>query len=174
VHGYAQQISKHGGENIPNAGIAPKPRSFPADGSLGQQIDWFRHQFLKLADKASSTKERGEFLKLAFMATLKGENAFASDGAMALYMHAAQNFSRHATEVKERALVAADQGLQPLIGGELDIGGSAPTSVSINTASRSRPRRIVAKSACTRRPRISLESKSAVPAPPPRCQGGWA
>jgi hypothetical protein len=57
---------------------------FPADGSLGQQIDWFRHQFLKLADKASSTKERGEFLKLAFMATLKGENAFASDEA-ALY-----------------------------------------------------------------------------------------
>ena len=56
---------------------------FPADGSLGQQIDWFRHQFLKLADKASSTKERGEFLKLAFMATLKGENAFASDEAMA-------------------------------------------------------------------------------------------
>jgi hypothetical protein len=52
---------------------------FPADGTTGQQIDWFRRQFLKLADKASSTKERGDFLKLAFMATLKGENAFAAD-----------------------------------------------------------------------------------------------
>jgi len=43
-------------------------------------VQW---QFLKLADKASSTKERGEFLKLAFMATLTGENAFASDEAAA-------------------------------------------------------------------------------------------
>jgi len=52
---------------------------FPADGSQGQQIDWFRRRFLKLADKASSIKEEGEFLKLAFMATLKGESAFAAD-----------------------------------------------------------------------------------------------
>ena len=57
---------------------------FPADGTQGQQIDWFRRQFLKLADKVSSTNDRrealklkhqGEFLKLAFMATLKGQNA---------------------------------------------------------------------------------------------------
>jgi hypothetical protein len=52
---------------------------FPADGSLSKQIDWFKQQFLKLADKASTTKERGEFLKLAFMATLKGENALGAD-----------------------------------------------------------------------------------------------
>ena len=58
---------------------------FPADGTTGQQIDWFRRQFLKLADKASSTKEQGEFLKLAFMATLKGENARGADDAMAQY-----------------------------------------------------------------------------------------
>ena len=50
---------------------------------MGQQIDWFRRQFLKLADKASGTKERSEFLKLAFMATLKGENACAADEAEA-------------------------------------------------------------------------------------------
>jgi hypothetical protein len=59
---------------------------FPADGTTGQQIDWFRRQFLKLADKASSTKERGEFLKLAFMATLKGDAAFRSDDALQQYM----------------------------------------------------------------------------------------
>jgi hypothetical protein len=56
---------------------------FPADGTTGQQIDWFRRQFLKLADKVSSTNDRreavklkhqGEFLKLAFMATLKRQN----------------------------------------------------------------------------------------------------
>ena len=58
---------------------------FPAEGSLGQQIDWFRRQFLKLADKASSTKERGEFLKLAFMATLKGRNTSSPDEALAQY-----------------------------------------------------------------------------------------
>jgi hypothetical protein len=75
---------------------------FPADGSLGQQIDWFRHQFLKLADKASSTKERGEFLKLAFMATLKGENAFASDGAMALYGEQPGERARQKLEEAER------------------------------------------------------------------------
>jgi hypothetical protein len=46
-------------------------RGFPADGSLHKQIDWFRRQFLKLAEKASTTKELGEFLKLAFMATLR-------------------------------------------------------------------------------------------------------
>jgi hypothetical protein len=56
-------------------------RGFPADGPLNKQIDWFRRQFLKLADKASTTKERGEFLKLAFMATLKGEGTGASDEA---------------------------------------------------------------------------------------------
>ena len=51
---------------------------FPADGTLREQTDWYRQQFLKLADKASSTRERGKYLKLAFMATLKGgatENA---------------------------------------------------------------------------------------------------
>ena len=47
---------------------------FPAEGSRGQQIDWFRRQFLKLADKALSAKERGDWLKMAFMATLKGED----------------------------------------------------------------------------------------------------
>jgi hypothetical protein len=61
-------------------------RGFPANGTQGQQIDWFRRQFLRLADKASSTKERGEFLKLAFMATLKGENARGADAAMQQYM----------------------------------------------------------------------------------------
>ena len=58
---------------------------FPAEGSRGQQIDWFRRQFLRLADKASSTKEQGEFLKLAFMATLKGENAGGSAEATEQY-----------------------------------------------------------------------------------------
>jgi hypothetical protein len=58
---------------------------FPAAGTRGRQIDWFRRQFLKLADKASSTKKRGDFLRLAFMATLKGENARGSDDAMAQY-----------------------------------------------------------------------------------------
>jgi hypothetical protein len=45
---------------------------FPAEGNLGQRIDWFRRQFLKLADKASSTKERVEFLKLAFLGGTEG------------------------------------------------------------------------------------------------------
>jgi hypothetical protein len=58
---------------------------FPVEASLGQQIDWFRRQFLRLADKASSTKERGEWLKLAFMATLKGENVRDSDDVMQQY-----------------------------------------------------------------------------------------
>jgi hypothetical protein len=67
---------------------------FPASGTLGQQIDWFRRRFLKLADKVSSTNDRrealklkhqAEFLKLAFMATLKGENARCSDGALEQY-----------------------------------------------------------------------------------------
>jgi hypothetical protein len=59
-------------------------RGFPADGTQGQQIDWFRRRFLKLADKASSTKERGDLLKLAFMPTLRGESAFAADEQSAL------------------------------------------------------------------------------------------
>jgi hypothetical protein len=58
---------------------------FPADGTTGQQIDWFRRRFLKLAEKASNIKEQGEFLKLAFMATLKGESARGADDAMAQY-----------------------------------------------------------------------------------------
>jgi hypothetical protein len=79
-----QHISKHGGENIPNAGVSAAPRSWiPSRRKSRAAIDWFQRQFLKLADKATSTKERGEFLKLAFMATLKGESAFASDEAMA-------------------------------------------------------------------------------------------
>jgi hypothetical protein len=76
-----QHISKHGGENDPER-WSQRPRhahGFPADGTTWQQIDWFRRQFLKLADKASRTKERGDFLRLAFMATLKGESAFAAD-----------------------------------------------------------------------------------------------
>jgi hypothetical protein len=60
-------------------------RGFPADGSLGEQIDWFRRRFLKLADKSSSIKEQGEFLKLAFMATLKGEGMRGSDDSTAQY-----------------------------------------------------------------------------------------
>jgi hypothetical protein len=35
-----------------------------ADGTHGQQIDWFQRQFLKLAEKASSTNDRREALKL--------------------------------------------------------------------------------------------------------------
>jgi hypothetical protein len=75
---------------------------FPADGTTGQQIDWFRRQFLKLADKASSTKERGDFLKLAFMATLKGENACGADDAMAQY----QEFNR----ITERQMAKFEEG----------------------------------------------------------------
>jgi hypothetical protein len=33
-------------------------RGFPAEGSLEQQIDWFRRRFLKLADEASSIKDQ--------------------------------------------------------------------------------------------------------------------
>jgi hypothetical protein len=58
---------------------------FPADGSLRKQVQWFCREFLKLADKAKSTKERGEFLRLAFMATLKSENVSDSEETMALY-----------------------------------------------------------------------------------------
>jgi hypothetical protein len=82
-------------------------RGFPTGGSLGQQIDWFRRPFLRLADKASSTKERGEFLKLAFMATLKGENARGSDEAIAQYDEqlklAGQKFEEYRAE-REAAL----------------------------------------------------------------------
>ena len=56
-------------------------RGFPAHGTLRAQVAWFRQQFLKLADKASSDKERGNYLKLAFMATLKGDPTGASDDA---------------------------------------------------------------------------------------------
>ena len=58
---------------------------FPANGSVRDQVQWFSREFLKLADRASSTKERGEFLKLAFTAVLKGENAGSSNDAMAQY-----------------------------------------------------------------------------------------
>jgi hypothetical protein len=75
---------------------------FPADGGLSKQIDWFRQQFLKIADKASSTKERGEFLKLAFMATLKGENALGSDGAM-------EQYAEHLGREKQRTEQARTQ-----------------------------------------------------------------
>ena len=63
---------------------------FPADGTQGQQIDWFRRQFLKLAEKASSTNDRrqalklkhqSEFLKLAFMSTSRVQNADGRDDA---------------------------------------------------------------------------------------------
>jgi len=73
---------------------------FPADGSFGKQIDWFRRQFLKLADKASSPKERGEFLKLAFTATLKGGDAGNSDQTLAQYC---EHLKRMLAEQQARA-----------------------------------------------------------------------
>jgi hypothetical protein len=84
---------------------------FPADGTTGRQIDWFRRQFLKLADKVGSTEDRrdalklkhqGEFLKLAFMATLKGENARGPDDAMAQY----HEFNR----ITERQMAKFEEG----------------------------------------------------------------
>jgi hypothetical protein len=70
-------------KHIPSAGVSRYVHGFQADGTLeAQQIDWFRRQFLKLADKASSTKEPRDFLRLAFMATLKGETAFAADDSV--------------------------------------------------------------------------------------------
>jgi hypothetical protein len=67
---------------------------FPAKGTQRERIDWFRGEFLKLAEEVLRTKnpgeiqrlkQRGEFLKLAFTATLKGENAGGSDEAMDQY-----------------------------------------------------------------------------------------
>jgi hypothetical protein len=78
-----QDILKNGGASIPSAGhdaIVTTADFPPTDRSIGRLIG-FRRQFLKLADKASTTKERGEFLRLAFMATLKGEGTGASDEA---------------------------------------------------------------------------------------------
>jgi hypothetical protein len=72
---------------------------------MGQQIDWFRRRFLRLADKAASTKERGEFLKLAFMATLKGENARGLDDAMAQYAE----FRKREDERNEEAHALRDE-----------------------------------------------------------------
>jgi len=46
-------------------------------------VSWFQREFLKLADEALSPKERGDLLKLAFTATLKGDNA--GDSTDALY-----------------------------------------------------------------------------------------
>src|SRR6516165_1347300 len=67
---------------------------FPADGSFGKQIDWFRRQFLKLADKASSPKERGEFLKLTFRVTLKNQNTGGPDEAMTQYREHLERIER--------------------------------------------------------------------------------
>jgi hypothetical protein len=50
----------------------PRSARFPDEGSRSQQFAWFQRQFLKLADEASSPKERAGFLKLALSATLKG------------------------------------------------------------------------------------------------------
>jgi hypothetical protein len=90
---------------------------FPADGSLGQQIDWFRRHFLKLADKASSTKERGDFLRLAFMATLKGENARGADDAMAQYQ---EHLARTIEQAEERR-VQREAAFPSTTDGEVDI-----------------------------------------------------
>jgi hypothetical protein len=90
---------------------------FPADGTTGQQIDWFRRQFLKLADKASSTKERGDFLKLAFMATLKGENARGADDAMAQYQ---EHLARTIEQAEERR-VQREAAFPSTTDGEVDI-----------------------------------------------------
>jgi hypothetical protein len=82
---------------------------------MGQQIDWFRRQFLKLADKVSSTNDRrgalklkhqGEFLKLAFMATLKGENARGADDAMAQ----CQQYQQELDRVAERQMAKLEEG----------------------------------------------------------------
>ena len=81
---------------------------FPADGTQGEQIDWFRRQFLKLADKVSSTdnrrealklKHQGEFLKLAFMATLKRQNEDVRDDVPPQYAE----FRRRQDEKNEEA-----------------------------------------------------------------------
>lgn len=45
---------------------------FPADGTLREQVDWFRLQFLKLADKASSDKERGQLSEARLQGDLGG------------------------------------------------------------------------------------------------------
>jgi hypothetical protein len=60
-----------------------------------------------LAETASSTKERGEFLKSAFMATLRGENAGGSDGATA---EIDEEMNRRMRRLEEaRAQWAADE-----------------------------------------------------------------
>jgi hypothetical protein len=73
---------------------------FPTDGSLRKQVQWFCREFLKLADKASSTKERGDFLRLAFMATLKGEHARGSDDAMVQYAEFRKREDQRAEEAR--------------------------------------------------------------------------
>jgi hypothetical protein len=106
---------------------------FPAEGSLGQQIDWFRRQFLKLADKASSTKERGEFLRLAFMATLKGENAGVSDGALAQYriwLHTSDTSTVGGSAANGNTVTSNCAGIQINEDGRLQIAGD---TVSYNT-----------------------------------------
>ena len=91
---------------------------FPADGTQGQQIDWFRRRFLKLADKASSTKERGDLLKLAFMPTLRGESAFAADEQSALAQEQMERVHQKIEEGRARyqaeASKADDEGAEML------------------------------------------------------------
>jgi hypothetical protein len=68
-----QRISKHGGGKHPERWNERHRhyRGFPADGTVREQLDWFRRRFLRLADGTSSPKQQGEWLKLAFMATVK-------------------------------------------------------------------------------------------------------
>jgi hypothetical protein len=77
---------------------------FPADGTRGEQTDWFRRQFLKLAKNASSNKERGEFLKLAFMATLKGENAGSADEVQAQYRGHLERMNQQVEEARAQRI----------------------------------------------------------------------
>ena len=83
-------------------------RGFPADGTQSEQIQWFQRQFLRLADMASTTKERGEFLRLAFMATLKAEASGASDDAA--YREWRENLNRIAEEAAARFKAGQEAG----------------------------------------------------------------
>ena len=72
------------------------------------RFNGFQPQFLRLAEKASSPKERGEFLRLAFMVTLKAEASGASDDAA--YREWRENLDRIAEEAAARFKAGQEAG----------------------------------------------------------------
>lgn len=52
---------------------------FPENDSLAKQLTWFTQEFLSMARNAKSQKQRGEWLKLAFSATLKTDGKGQSE-----------------------------------------------------------------------------------------------